>query len=159
MARRNVDIIMELEGFEELQNQFARLGQKFPKKDITASAKAGIKYPLEEAKANMKVGKTGLLKKGLKAVMEKTRNRRSKTVYRLMWSDKYTEYYLKEGGGGKYGGEDPAYYPHSIEYGWKTAYGKHEGYFIGKRAVEKTSKASAQAVVKNLEKAINRLTR
>lgn len=149
--------ITEIEGYRELQEQFARMGKKFPKPALTRIAKAGLNKPLAEIKANMLVGKTGMLKKGIKAVRE-TPNKRNKVVYRVHWNKALTPVYLKETSGA-YGGKSPAYYPHSIEYGWKTKTGHHEGYHIAEKAIEATQSGSIRKMFTATEKEIEKLTR
>lgn len=114
--------------------------------------------PLAQAKADAPVGKTGLLKKGLKRQLE-TPNKKKKSVYRLTWDKKFTAQYLKPTSG-KYGGKTPnAYYPISVEYGFKTAKGRHGGQYFARDAVEKHEKESNQILVDSLWDSVKKLTR
>src|SRR4051812_8215354 len=107
-----------VEGLEELESQFGRIG-KMPKKYLTRATKEGMAGPLADAKANAAVGETGILKRSIVRKME-TPNKRNKTVYRLMYSPKYTDHFLKDTTG-VYGGKTPkAFYPNSVEFGYKT---------------------------------------
>lgn len=145
-----------VEGLEELQKQFERIG-KMPKKYLTRAAKAGSDDPLKAAKTSAPRGKTGFLKKGLERKME-TPNKRNKSVYRIRWSPKYTEQYLKPTTG-KYGGKTPyAYYPHSVEYGYKAKHGHVAGQYFVAKAIERTQGSSLQKIVDSLGKSIDELT-
>lgn len=148
---------VEIEGMLELEGQFERIG-KMPKKYLTRSAKAGMKPIIADAKANAPVGKTGLLKKSLKQKME-TPNKRSKSVYRLAYDSKYNDDFQKKTTG-VYGGETPyAYYPNSVEFGYKTKKGRVEGQYAMNWAVHKNEKSSPQIVVDKLNEAIDDLTK
>lgn len=146
---------IEVKGLKELQAQFDRVG-KIPKKYLTKAAKEGSNDPLRAVKAAAPVGKTGLLKKGLHRKME-TPNKRNKAVYRIRWNSKFTEQYLKPTTG-KYGGKTPfAYYPHSVEYGFKTANGRREGKYFVTKALRATTQESLQKVVNSLRDSIDTL--
>jgi hypothetical protein len=146
----------EIIGLLELESQFARIG-KMPKKHLTSAAKAGMKPILVDAKANAPIGETGVLKKSIKAIME-TPNKRNKTVYRAWYDPKYTDHFRKPTTG-VYGGRTPyAYYPASVEYGFKTAKGKIKGQYSMNWAVQKNEQSSVQIVVDKLHEAIDELT-
>ena len=105
-----------VEGLEELQAQFNKLG-KMPKKYLTKAGRAGIAKDLQDVKANAPTGKTGNLKKSIKKKLE-TPNKRNKGVYRLSFDSKMTPHFRKPTTG-IYGGKTPyAYYPSSVEYGY-----------------------------------------
>ena len=145
----------EVKGMAELQSQFAKLGN-MPKKYLNKSAREGIADPLKDAKASVPVGKTGNLKKSLKKKME-TPNKRNKGVYRITYDASMTPLFLKETTG-KYGGETPyAYYPASVEYGFKTEHGRVAGQYNIMKALERHEKASAQKVVDSLNESITLL--
>jgi hypothetical protein len=144
-------------GLEELEAQFERIG-KMPKKYLTRSAKAGMRAPLADARANAPVGETGVLKKSIKQKME-TPNKRNKSVYRLSYSTKYTDHFRKPTTG-IYGGRTPyAYYPASVEYGYKTKKGRVKGQYAMSWAVHKNEGSSLKIVVNELNKAIDELTK
>jgi hypothetical protein len=152
---------VKIDGLNELQAQFERIG-KMPKKHLTKAAKLGSDDPLKQARANAPVGKNtktrGLLKKGLQRKME-TPNKRNKSVYRIRWNPKYTGDYLKETTG-VYGGKVPyAYYPHSVEYGFKTKKGRTEGKYFVAKAINATTRESLQKIVDSLNDSIDTLTR
>jgi hypothetical protein len=148
-------------GADELARQFARI-EKMPKKYLTRSAKAGSKPILTEARAKAPVGKgtetSGTLKKSLRLKQE-TPNKRNKAVYRLRYDPKYTTSFLKPTTG-VYGGKTPfAYYPASVEYGFKTAVGKTEGSHLFSKIVASHEKRSFETVVRELNKAIDEILR
>lgn len=146
----------EIEGLTELDRQFDRIG-KMPKKYLTRSAKAGMKGPLADARANAPVGETGILKKSIKQTRE-TPNKRNKAVYRLAYSAKYNDHFQKKTTG-VYGGETPyTYYPNSVEFGHKTKKGRVAGQYAMNWAVHKNEESSLKIVVNELNKAIDELT-
>ena len=56
---------VRVEGLEELQAQFNKLG-RMPKKYLTKAGRDGIADDLRDVKASAPVGKTGTLKKAIK---------------------------------------------------------------------------------------------
>jgi Bacteriophage HK97-gp10, putative tail-component len=150
---------IRVEGLNELDAQFARIG-KMPKKHLSRAARLGMADPLRQAKANAPIGKNtttrGTLKKSITKKME-TPNKRNKSVYRLIFSPKYTDDFLKKGGKGKYGGKDPAYYPHSVEYGFKRKNGRTPGKYFMAKAISQHQQASLQKIVDSLKKSIDEL--
>jgi HK97 gp10 family phage protein len=149
-------------GLEELQRQFERLG-KFPKKALTKAAKAGMKKPLAQAKANAPTGTgetAGTLKKGIKAKME-TPNKKKKTVYRINWDAKYSPIFIKKAKKYPklYGGEHPAYYPQSVEWGRKGPKGKVAGKYFVRDAIEANQHDSVQKIINVLQSEISTLIR
>jgi hypothetical protein len=150
-------VTFTLEGYAQLMHQISRI-EKFPKKMLTKAAKIAMAKPLAQAKQDAPVGETGLLKKGLKRQLE-TPNKKKKSVYRLLWDKKFTAEYRKPTSG-KYGGKTPeAYYPHSVEFGYKTANGRTAGQYFAKHAVEMHEKDSYQKLVDSLWDSIQELTR
>jgi hypothetical protein len=149
----------KVDGINELESQFKRIG-KMPKKHLNRSAKEGIKDPEKEAKARAPVGKTGTLRKSVKKMLE-TPNKRNKGVYRLRYDAKFTDHFQKKTTG-VYGGKTPhAYYPASVEYGYKGKYGKviPKTQYTFKKIMAKHEKSSAQKVVDSLNKSITELTK
>jgi hypothetical protein len=148
----------ELVGLDRLEAQFRTLG-KFPKKSLTKAAKAGREAPLAMAKEKAP-RKTGTLKRGIKPIME-TPNKRTKTVYRLVFDRKYNDVFQKPiKNVGIYGGKkDTGYYPVSMEYGFKTKYGFRFGEEFVKKAIEHTERSSAQKIVNVLNEEIDKLLR
>lgn len=146
---------IRVEGLEQLQSQFERLG-KIPKKYLTKSAKAGMADVERQAKANAPEGKTGNLKKSIKKKME-TPNKRRKAVYRLQHNPAMADLFIKPSSGA-YGGTPPsAYYPTSVEFGFKTKKGKVAGQFNMARAIQMHQQSSAQKIVNSLNQSISTL--
>jgi hypothetical protein len=148
---------VSVQGLEQLQSQFERLG-KIPKKYLTKSAKAGMADVERQAKNDAPLGKTGILKKSIKKKME-TPNKRKKAVYRLRYDPKFTNDFLKPSSGA-YGGKPPkAYYPASVEYGFKTKNGKVPGQYNMANAIKMHQQASLQKVINSLNQSIDDLLR
>ena len=80
---------IRVEGLEELQAQFNKLG-RMPKKYLNKAGREGIDPIVRQVKASAPKGKTGTLKKSIKKKME-TPNKRNKGVYRLHYDPKYTD--------------------------------------------------------------------
>jgi hypothetical protein len=153
---------IRVEGLEDLELQFARIG-KMKKKYLTRAAKAGMAAPERQAKADVPVGKgtktSGSLKKSIKKKME-TPNKRNKAVYRLRYDPKFTPVFLKPSSGA-YGGKPPvAYYPASVEYGFKT---KDGGFVAGQfniaKAIQKHQAKSLQLITNSLKDSIDEIVR
>jgi hypothetical protein len=156
------DLSIRVIGLEELQRQFDRL-DKIPKKVLTKAAKAGVKKPLAQARATAPVGKgetAGTLKKGIKAKME-TPNKKKKSVYRINWDAKYSNIFIKKAKKFPrlYGGQHPAYYPQSVEWGFKTAKGKTQGKYFVRAAIESNQQDSLQKIVDILNDEITNILR
>lgn len=140
--RGALSLNIRVEGLNELDAQFRRIG-KMPKKHLSRAARLGMADPLRQAKANAPIGKNtttrGTLKKSITKKME-TPNKRNKSVYRLIFSPKYTDVFLKKGGKGKFGGKDPAYYPHSVEYGFKEKTAVHRANILWRKLFRNINK-------------------
>jgi Bacteriophage HK97-gp10, putative tail-component len=149
---------IRVDGLRELQAQFNRAG-KMPKKYLTKAAKAGVADPLRQAKNDVPLGKTGNLKRSVKKKME-TPNKRNKTIYRVAYDAKLTDEFLKPSSG-LYGGKPPqAYYPASVEYGFKTAGGKKiAGQFNVAGAIQMHQTDSLKKVVDSLGDSLDELLR
>ena len=155
---RTGDISLSLDGLEELQSQFDRLGRP-PKSSLTKAAKAGMAGTLAEAKATAPTGKTGMLKRGVHQIQE-TPNKRNKAVYRINWWKKYSSFYSKKIiHKGLYGGTNAtAYYPQSVEWGFKTKHGKKEGKYFVRNAIESHQTEALQKVIDVLSAEIEKLS-
>lgn len=155
-SSQNIRVI----GLEELNRQFARL-DKIPKKVLTKAAKAGMKSPLAQAKVNaQRYKKTGTMAKGIKAKME-TPNKKKKSVYRINWDSKYSSVFIKRAKKFPrlYGGKHPAYYPQSVEWGYKSAKGKVQGKYFVRDAIEQHQQDSLQKIVDVLNDEITNILR
>lgn len=150
-----------VDGIEELQKQFDKIS-KMPKKYLNRAGKLGIDDALRTMKASAPVGKRtktkGTLKKAIKRTME-TPNKRNKGVYRISFDAKYTETFHKETTG-KYGGDTPyAYYPSSVEYGYKGPDGHVavRTMYWAEKILRSKEKASAKKVVDSLNDSITEI--
>lgn len=150
---------MTVEGLEELQAQFNKLG-RMPKKHLTRAGRAGIAKDVIDLKANAPTGKTGNLKKSIKKKME-TPNKRNKGVYRLSYDAKLTPEFKKPTTG-KYGGVTPeAYYPNSVEFGYmgKNGHVKVKTMHWADKLLRQNEASSLQKVIESLNKSIDELTK
>jgi hypothetical protein len=163
---RSGGLRVRVDGLEQLQRQFNRLGEKFPKKSLTKAAKLGSDPILKDVRAAAPVStKTtrGTLKKSVYRKMEKGK-RRTKTVYRVWFNPKYIDIFKGKEivRVGLYGGQrDYGYYPMSVEYGFLGPKGHQEGpnaHFVSK-ALDKNRNSSLQIVVDELNKEITKLVR
>lgn len=144
-------------GLPELQAQFERLG-RMPKKYLNRAGREGIADDLKDVKTSAPIGKTGVLKKSIKKKME-TPNKRNKGVYRLTYDAKYTPSFRKPTTGA-YGGKTPeAYYPASVEYGYKGKDGhvKVKTMYWASKTVEQNTRGNLQKVIKSLNDSITEL--
>jgi hypothetical protein len=150
---------MQVEGLEELQAQFNKLG-RMPKKHLTRAGRAGIAKDLQDVKANAPTGKTGNLKKSIKKKME-TPNKRNKGVYRLTFDSKMTPAFRKPTTG-VYGGVTPeAYYPNSVEFGYKGKHGhvKVKTMYWADKVLRQNEASSLKKVIESLSNSIDELTK
>jgi hypothetical protein len=148
---------IKVEGLQELQAQFNKLG-KMPKKYLTKAGREGIADDLRDAKASAPVGKTGVLKKSIKKKME-TPNKRNKGVYRLSFDTNSTPIFAKPTTG-IYGGKTPnAYYPASVEYGYKGKNGhvKVKTMHWADKVLRQNEESSLKKVVDSLSNSIDQL--
>jgi hypothetical protein len=152
---------IRVEGINELEAQFARIG-KMPKKHLNRAARLGMEPTLRDAKASAPVGKgtptMGTTKKAVKKKMESP-NKRNKGVYRLAFDAKYTDVFRKKTTG-VYGGITPeTYYPNAVEYGHMKKHGRVEGKYNLAKAVARNTAKSGQIIVESLNKSIDEMLR
>lgn len=160
MAQNNYNRVL---GEIELKRQLERVGS-IPKRFLTKAAKAGMKNPLKDAKANAPY-ETGMLEKGIKAILEKKPRKKTKSVYQLVFDRTFNPIFQKEispEGKGKFGGKkETGYYPISMEYGFKRDPkfgGYREGEFFITHAVEKNRTDSYKKVINTILDQIDKLT-
>ena len=150
---------MQVEGLEELQAQFNKLG-RMPKKYLTKAGREGIANDVRDAKTFAPTGDTGNLKKSIKKQME-TPNKRNKGVYRLTYSAKFNDVFQKPTTG-KYGGTLPhAYYPASVEYGYLGKHGhiRVKTMYWSDKILRKNEGSSLKKVLNSLNDSIDELLR
>jgi HK97 gp10 family phage protein len=130
----------KLEGMRELQKSLEKLG-KVPQKHVTSAARKGMNIPLKAAKANAPVD-TGMLKKGMKLVGEKSKYK-GKKVYRIVFDRAYNDIFQKPNKQGKITG----YYPVSQEYGF---FAKNGRYIPGYRFIHATFESNTSRIEKTI---------
>lgn len=130
----------KLEGMRELQKSLEKLG-KVPQKHVTSAARKGMNIPLKAAKANAPVD-TGMLKKGMKLVGEKSKYK-GKKVYRIVFDRAYNDIFQKPNKQGKITG----YYPVSQEYGF---FAKNGRYIPGYRFIHSTFESNTSKIEKTI---------
>lgn len=111
----------KVEGMEEAIKMIRDVGE-LPQKCVTKAAKKGIQIAKKDAKGGGWVDQTGYLRKGIKEKAEKNRIK-GKKVYDLWPDPSMNDVFVKVSKKGK-----RAYYPASIEHGFKT---KSGGYVPG----------------------------
>ena len=145
MARVN----FRIEGMRGLQKSLKKLGE-VPQKHVTASARKGMNIVLKDAKANAPYD-TGMLKKGIKLVGERSRTK-GKKVYRVVFDRAMNDVFQKKNAEGKITG----YYPVSQEYGFFAKNGRYiPGYrFISDSLTDNVSKIE-KTIVGEMKKRID----
>ena len=111
----------KIEGMEEAIKMIKDVGE-LPQKCVTKAAKKGIQIAKKDAKGGGWVDETGYLRKSIKEKAEKSKIK-GKKVYDLWPDPSMNDVFVKISKKGK-----RAYYPASIEYGFKT---KSGGYVPG----------------------------
>ena len=104
---------IKVEGLDEAVEMIKKVGE-LPQKCVNKAAKKGIQIAKREAKSGGWVDQTGYLRKAIKEKAEKTKIK-GKKVYDLMPDSSYNDVFVKTTKKGK-----RAYYPASVEYGFKT---------------------------------------
>lgn len=107
---------VEIEGMEELKQYIGQI-EKLPQKIVTKSAKKGATISLKSAKGDAPY-LTGDLESGIKLVAEKTKTK-GKKVYQVVFDRNFNDTFQKKSKDGKI----IAYYPSSMEFGFKTRSG------------------------------------
>lgn len=140
----------KIEGMEKLIKDLEKIG-KVPQKHVTSSAKKGMNIAYRDARANAPYD-TGMLKKGIKLVGEKSKNK-GKKVYRVVFDRAYNDVFQKKNKEGKVTG----YYPVSQEYGFFAKNGRYiPGYrFIHDALAENTQKVE-KTIVDEMKKKLIR---
>lgn len=112
-------VTTDFSDFARLEKSIKQLG-KLPQKCVTKAAKKGAKPVLSEAK-RLAPYRFGFLEEGIILVGERSK-KKGKKVYQIVFDRDMTDIFRKEiKEPGKYGGKNPtAYYPASMEYGFKT---------------------------------------
>jgi hypothetical protein len=142
-------LTFRIEGMKQLEKSIKKLGE-VPQKHVTASARKGMNIVLKDAKANAPYD-TGMLKKGIKLVGERSRTK-GKKVYRVVFDRAMNDVFQKKNTEGKITG----YYPVSQEYGFFAKNGRYiPGYrFISDSLTNNVSKIE-KTIVGEMKKRID----
>ena len=142
-------VTFRIEGMKQLEKSIKKLGE-VPQKHVTASSKKGMNIVLKDAKANAPYD-TGMLKKGIKLVGERSRSK-GKKVYRVVFDRAMNDVFQKKNAEGKITG----YYPVSQEYGFFAKNGRYiPGYrFIHDSLADNTRKVEKK-IVSEMKKRID----
>ncbi|WP_461039230.1 HK97 gp10 family phage protein [Tepidimicrobium xylanilyticum] len=142
---------------KELEKSLKKLG-KVPQKHVTASARKAMNIVLKQSRAAAPY-ETGALKKGIKMVGERSRQK-GKKVYRIVFDRNMNHIFQKPvknpGESGHKGARKIAYYPYSQEYGFFARDGKYiPGYrFISDSLTDNVSKIE-KTIVSEMKKKID----
>ncbi|GMG96852.1 HK97 gp10 family phage protein [Tepidimicrobium xylanilyticum] len=150
-------VYFRVEGMDELEKSLKRLG-KVPQKHVTASSRKAMNIVLKQSRASAPY-ETGALKKGIKMVGERSRQK-GKKVYRIVFDRNMNHIFQKPvknpGESGHKGARKIAYYPYSQEYGFFARDGKYiPGYrFISDSLTDNVSKIE-KIIVSEMKKKID----
>jgi HK97 gp10 family phage protein len=139
----------KITGMKELQKSLKELG-KTPQKHVTAAARKGMNVVLSQAKAKAPQD-TGMLKKGMKLVGERTKTK-GKKIYQVVFNKDFNDVFQKKDKDGNI----VAYYPVSQEYGYFTKNGRYiPGYRFIHGALENNAPKVQQVIVTTMKKKID----
>lgn len=139
---------IDFSDFVRLEKSIKQLG-KLPQKCVTKAAKKGARIVQKEARNNSPdVNSLGYLKEGIILVGERSKKKKGKKVYQVVFDSGLNDVFQKKiKNPGKYGGKNPtAYYPASLEYGFKT--GGEKGYSPGFRFMRNAAEDKESETVK-----------
>jgi hypothetical protein len=141
-------MVESITGIRELQQMLER-GQRAPAKVLTKAAKMGAKIPLVVARQKAPVD-TGKLKRGIRLFSEKRKT--GKKVYQLAFNRNMNDVFAKTYGNGK-----RAYYPASMEYGFKNNRGSFQGLRFMREALQSQRSLVEQTIVNELASSLRAL--
>jgi len=142
---------------DELERSLKRLG-KVPQKHVTSSSRKAMNIVLKQSRATAPY-ETGALKKGIKMVGERSRQK-GKKVYRIVFDRNMNHIFQKPvknpGESGHKGARKVAYYPFSQEYGFFARDGKYiPGYRFIHNALANNTSAIEKTIVGEMKKKID----
>lgn len=152
-----MSVYFKVEGIEEVRKGLERIG-KVPQKHVTASSRKAMNIVLKQSRASAPY-ETGALKKGIKMVGERSRQK-GKKVYRIVFDRNMNHIFQKPvknpGESGHKGARKIAYYPHSQEYGFFARDGKYiPGYrFVRDALVDNVNKIE-KTIVSEMKRRID----
>ena len=147
----------KIEGMRELNRSLEKLG-KVPQKHVTSSAKKGMNIVLKQAKQEAPE-ETGALRKGIILRGEKSRYK-AKKVYKIIFDPSMNYIFQKPvrnvGESGSPKAKNPAYYPHSQEYGFFARNGKYiPGFRFIHDSLTDNAEKMAKTIVDTMKKKID----
>ncbi len=150
-------VYFRVEGMDELERSLKRLG-KVPQKHVTSSSRKAMNIVLKQSRATAPY-ETGALKKGIKMVGERSRQK-GKKVYRIVFDRNMNHIFQKPvknpGESGHKGARKVAYYPFSQEYGFFARDGKYiPGYRFIHNALANNTSAIEKTIVGEMKKKID----
>lgn len=152
-----VKVNFKVEGMRELNRSLEKLG-KVPQKHVTSSAKKGMNIVLKQAKQEAPE-ETGALRKGIMLKGEKSRYK-AKKVYKIIFDPSMNDIFQKPvknvGESGSPNAKNPAYYPHSQEYGFFARNGKYiPGFRFIHDSLTDNAEKMAKTIVSTMKKKID----
>ena len=142
-------INFKIEGMEQLQKSFKKIGE-VPQKHVTSSSRKAMNVVLKSSRANAPYYE-GYLEKGMKLKGERSKAK-GKKVYQVIFDPEMNHIFQKPNKEGKI----TAYYPISQEYGFFAKDGRYiPGYrFIHDSLVDNTKKIE-KTIVSEMQKKID----
>lgn len=158
---------VHIEGLEELVEMLDTM-EKIPQKCVNTSARKGAMIIQKAVKPKLSTflhsasnehgnRSKGNLKRGIVRKKEKAKRNQSKGVYDVVFDPSMTDVFRKDvKNKGKFGGKNPtAYYPASLEYGWKTGTGGSSGGHVeGYRFLKDTANEKEHEVLTEMTKVL-----
>lgn len=142
-------MVESITGVQELQQMLER-GQRAPAKVLTKAAKMGAKIPLVLARQKAPV-RTGALRRAIRLFSEKRKT--GKKVYQLAFNKNMNDKFVKLYGDPK----KRAYYPASMEYGFKSSRGSFQGLRFMREAMQSQRSLVEQTIVNELASSLRAL--
>lgn len=141
MARKK-RVPLKLVGVAELNALFDRLG-KLPLGSAPKAARRGARVLADAIKAKAPVD-TGMLRRGIYTMPEK-RSRKGKRVFQVTYRSDMNDWFVKHYGPKL---EKRAYYPASMEYGYRTRGGGYiPGYYFMRKTAEQKKAEIEQVII------------
>jgi hypothetical protein len=144
MPRRRRPLGFDVLGVEEIGEFFLELG-KVPQKTVKKAARAGANIIKRETVSTIQLPvRDGFLRMSIKPFQEKTKRNSGKAGFDIAFDRNFNFIFQKKiKNPGIYGGKKAtAYYPASMEYGFRTKKGGVGGHhFLERSAVSKGSQA------------------
>lgn len=152
---------IQIQDMQQLLNFLGDLGDKAPRQALAKGVRKGANNILREAKGDAPVY-SGTMASSLKLKTEKGNTKKLKVVIDIMFDPALTSVFQKSvEEPGIYGGTPNSsgkyYYPGSMEYGFKTAKGWHQGHYFLKKARDDNDTNFGDTIEQALQDEIDRL--